>query len=97
MNLEIIPQAQQDIAEAAKYYQNQRLGLDEEFLAEIDAAVAQVVANPASFEQVRPGIRRYLVDRFPYCIYYRMPDENTVRIIVVRHHSRRPGYGMRRR
>jgi plasmid stabilization system protein ParE len=96
MNLEIIPQAQRDIAQAAQYYGNQRSGLDEEFLAEIDDAVARVGANPLMFEQVRPGIRRYLVERFPYGIYYRMPDVNTVRIILVRHHSRRPGYGMRR-
>lgn len=97
MNLEIIPQAQQDILEVARHYKQQRPGLDEEFLEEIDDAVAEVVANPATFEQVRPGIRRYLVRRFPYGIYYRMPDENTVRIIVVRHHARRPGYGMRRK
>ena len=55
------------------------------------------MANPVAFEQVRPGIRRYLLDRFPYGIYYRMPDENAIRIIAVRHHSRRPGYGMRRK
>jgi plasmid stabilization system protein ParE len=96
MNLDIIPLAKQDIAEAAKYYKGQRPGLDEEFLAEIDAAVAKVVANPLMFDQVRPGIRRYLVERFPYGIYYRMPADDTVRIIIVRHHSRRPGFGMRR-
>jgi toxin ParE1/3/4 len=97
MNLEIIPAAQHDIAEAAKYYNHHRPGLGDEFLAEIDKAVAAVAADPVAFEQVRPGIRRYLVRRFPYGIYYRMPDENTVRIVVVRHHSRRPGYGMRRK
>jgi len=96
MNLEIIPLAQHEIAEAAKYYRNRQPGLDDEFLAEIDDAVARISANPVSFELVRSGIRRYLVKRFPYGIYYRMPDENTVRIIVVRHHRRRPGYGMRR-
>ena len=32
MNLEIIPPAQNDIAETAQYYKNQRLGLDDDFL-----------------------------------------------------------------
>jgi hypothetical protein len=36
------------------------------------------------------------MDRFPYGIYFRMPDADTVRIIVVRHHSRRPSFGLRR-
>ncbi|MEX0613944.1 MAG: type II toxin-antitoxin system RelE/ParE family toxin [Pirellulales bacterium] len=71
--------------------------LADEFLAELATAVETIVANPAAFEQIRPGVRRYLLDRFPYGVYYRMPDENTVRIIVVRHHSRRPGYGLRRK
>ncbi len=96
MILEIIPQAQQDLLEASRYYRIRRPGLDNEFLTEIDDAVSEVLANPIRFEQVRPGIRRYLLVRFPYGIYYRMPDENTVRIIIVRHHSRRPGLGMRR-
>jgi plasmid stabilization system protein ParE len=53
--------------------------------------------DPLQFEQVRPGIRRFLLEHFPYGIYYRLPDAGTVRISVVKHHSRRPGYGMRRK
>jgi plasmid stabilization system protein ParE len=97
MNLEIIPKAQQDITHAAHHYSQISAALAAEFLAEIDRAVAQIAARPESFEQVRSGIRRYLVHRFPYGIYYRMPDGNCVRIILVRHHSRHPGYGMRRK
>jgi toxin ParE1/3/4 len=97
MNLEIIPKAQEDIREAANYYRRQREHLGDEFLSEIDVSVTSIVEHPLTYEQVRPGVRRYLMNRFPFGIYYRMPDENTVRIILVRHHSRRPGYGMRRK
>jgi plasmid stabilization system protein ParE len=97
VKIEIIPIAQQEIAKAAEYYRNQRSGLDAEFLEEIDAAVAWIARNPLMFEQVRPGIRRCLVERFLYALYYRTPDPNTVRIIVVKHHARRPGLGMRRK
>jgi toxin ParE1/3/4 len=97
MNLEIIPQAQRDIAEAAQYYRDRRAGLDVDFLAEIDAAVASIAREPLRFEQVRPGIRRCFLERFPYGIYYRMPKSDSIRITLVRHHSRRPGFGMRRK
>jgi plasmid stabilization system protein ParE len=97
MNLEIIPQAQQDIREAARYYRSQREGLDDEFLFEVYASAARILEDPLQFEQVRPGIRRFLLEHFPYGIYYRLPDAGTVRISVVKHHSRRPGYGMRRK
>jgi toxin ParE1/3/4 len=97
MNLEIIPLAQRDIAEAARYYRGKRTGLDDELLAEIDDSVAIIVNNPLQFAEIRRGIRCYLLDRFPYGIYYRVPDADTVRIIAVKHHKRRPGYGMRRK
>jgi toxin ParE1/3/4 len=97
MNLEIIPQAQQDIAEAARYYRDRRAGLDVVFLAKVDAAVVTIATDPLRFAQVRPGIRRCFLERFPYGIYYRLPDADTIRIIIVRHHSRRPGFGMRRK
>jgi plasmid stabilization system protein ParE len=71
--------------------------LADEFLDEIDHAVAAIISRPTTFEQVRQGLRRYLVNRFPYGIYYRLPDNDTVRIIIVRHHSRHPGYGTRRK
>jgi hypothetical protein len=52
MNLEIIPQAQRDIAEAARYYQQRRAGLDAEFLSKVDEAVATIARDPLRFEQV---------------------------------------------
>jgi hypothetical protein len=37
------------------------------FLAEIKAAIEQIVANPYVSESVGNEIRRKLVKRFPYC------------------------------
>jgi plasmid stabilization system protein ParE len=97
MKLEIIPQAQRDIAEAAKYYRDRRPGLDAEFLTQIDATVAEIAGDPLRFAQVRPGIRCCFLERFPYGIYFRMPKSDVVRITIVRHHCRRPGFGIRRK
>jgi toxin ParE1/3/4 len=97
MKIEIIPIAQDEIREAAEYYRNRREGLEIEFLEAIEHAVASIAESPEMFEQVRRGIRRYIVRRFPYGIYYRMPDRNSIRIIVVKHHARHPNLGMRRK
>ena len=96
MNLEIAPLARRDISNAARYYRAARIELGDEFLEELDQTVAKISANPLRFEQVRPGIRRCIMHHFPYGIYYRLPAANTVRIIVVRHHGRRPGFGLGR-
>lgn len=97
MNVRYHSLAREEVIEATGYYARIRPTLGAEFLAEFNAAVEMISVNPVIFEEVRPGIRRCLMDRFPYGIYYRVPDANTVRIILVRHHSRRPGYGMRRK
>jgi toxin ParE1/3/4 len=89
--------ARKEIIEATEHYGRVRPALGAEFLAELNAAVDMIAANPLLFEQVRPGVHPCLMDRFPDGIYYRMPFSDTVRSIVVRHHSRKPGFGMRRR
>src|SRR6476659_8138963 len=89
--------ARKEVIEAVEHYAHIRPQLATEFLAELTAGIEAILATPQTFEQARPGIRRYLLDRFPYGIYYRRPDADTVRIIVVRHHSRRPDFGMRRK
>lgn len=96
MKLQYHALARREVIEISVYYSKKREGLGDEFLAEVDEFVAQILKNPFRFEEIRIGIRRCVLQQFPYGIYFRMPDANTVRIIVVRHHSRRPGFGMRR-
>jgi plasmid stabilization system protein ParE len=95
MNLKTARLAQRDIEQAATYYRAQKTGLDEEFLNEINTAIAAISATPYQFEEIRPGMRRYLLDRFPYGVYFRIRS-GLIEVVVVKHHSRRPGLGMRR-
>jgi plasmid stabilization system protein ParE len=97
MKLRYHAAARKEIIDAAKYYELARIGLGDEFLVEIDTAIKRIMVDPSMFEQIRPGIRRCLVGRLPYGIYYRTPNADTVRVIVVKHHARRPGLGMRRK
>jgi plasmid stabilization system protein ParE len=89
--------ARREIIETAEYYASLRDGLGEAFLEEVGSAIDLIARNPFLFEEVRPGMRSCLLERFPYGVYYRIVDPTTIRIVVVKHHSRRPGFGMRRR
>jgi len=64
------------------------------FVAEVEAAIQTLLASPTTWAVIEePGIRRYLLTRFPYSIYYRWePDRDRVTIYTVMHFSRRPGY-----
>jgi toxin ParE1/3/4 len=64
------------------------------FVAEVEAAIQTLRANPTQWAVIdEPQIRRYLVTRFPYSIYYRWEvDKDRVTIYAVMHTSRRPNY-----
>ncbi len=83
--------AEEEMLEAAQYYESQTRGLGHEFLGEVQRTVARIIENPRLGQIVREGIRRRLVPKFPFGILYRIdPDE--IVIIAVMHLRRRPGY-----
>lgn len=45
--------------------------------------------------ELRPGVRRRILRRFPYSILYTL-DNDVVLVIAVAHQRRRPGYWRRR-
>ena len=64
------------------------------FVAEIEGAIQTLLASPTTWPVIEdPQIRRYLLRRFPYSLYYRWePEQDRVSIYAVMHFSRRPGY-----
>lgn len=68
------------------------------FVAEIEAAIQTLLAYPTTWPVIEePQIRRYLLTRFPYSIYYRWePERDRVSIYAVMHLSRRPSYWLDR-
>jgi len=83
--------AEEEMREAAAYYERQTPGLGHEFLAEVQRTVNRIVENPRVGHVVRRNIRRRLMPRFPFGILYRI-DPHEIVIIAVMHLRRRPGY-----
>lgn len=81
--------AEADITEAAIWYEEQRVGLGAEFLADIRTSVEQVVANPRRYRRLRrrPEVRRITAKRFPYRIFY-VVRADTVVVFRVLHGAR---------
>ncbi|OGA55841.1 MAG: hypothetical protein A3F74_01875 [Betaproteobacteria bacterium RIFCSPLOWO2_12_FULL_62_58] len=97
MRVEYHPLTITDLNNAVAYYNQQRPGLGDEFRTEVHAAIERVCGNPSQHAIVERGIRRGFVHRFPYSILFRLSNEETIRILVIRHHRRRPGFGLDRR
>ena len=96
MILEYHPLTVSDLNNAISYYNQQRAGLGEEFRSEIHAAIETIRTNPFRFSVVEQDIRRCFVRRFPYGILFRIINDEKVRVLIIRHHRRRPGFGLRR-
>jgi plasmid stabilization system protein ParE len=83
------PQAEADIAEAFRWYEQQRSGLGQRFLAAVDAAIAGIAENPRRYAAVHSEVRRGPVRGFPYSLYFR-EEANRVVILTVAHQRRDP-------
>lgn len=93
MPLDVIqhPDATAELIEAARFYESKVPTLGAQFLDAVDETVAIVAGDPKRWQVVEEDVRRYLVQRFPYAIYYRvLPDK--IRILAFKHHSRHPDY-----
>jgi len=87
--ISIQPDAVADIAEAASWYECQRPDLGIEFIFEIDAAVDRAAESPEIYEELDLGIRRALLRRFPYAVYF-LFESGVVDVIALLHQHQSP-------
>jgi plasmid stabilization system protein ParE len=90
-NTIIKEQAQNDLKEAVKWYNLQKIGLGKRFLNQVREKTGILKQNPFLCQVRYSQIRTAIVDQFPYLIHYYI-DENqkTIVIIAVLHSARKP-------
>ena len=72
MDLIVRPAAAADVEEAFSCYEQQRPGLGEEFLDAVDAALREILRYPLRQAVIFRDMRRLLLKRFPYALFYRV-------------------------
>ncbi len=87
--LTILPQAELDVSDAAAWHEGRRTGLGDEFLDELDSVLQRVIKTPFQFPKIKNTIRRALLRRFPYSVYFGVTGE-TVELIALLHQHRDP-------
>ena len=78
-----------DLANAFDYYERQAEGLGEQFLAIINSTFDAIESYPEMFASVHRDVRRALVARFPYAVFYRVEVRRIV-VLTVLHTARDP-------
>ena len=90
------PRADLDVAAAYQWYESEQAGLGLEFLDQLRIAYDRIAGDPFRYQELQSGIRRVLIRRFPYAVYFAVESEVIV-VLAVLHASRAPAEWQRRR
>lgn len=63
------------VVEAQAWYDQQRQGLGAEFARSLESAVNRVARTPLSAPAVHQVVRRVLLKRFPYSVFYIVQED----------------------
>lgn len=90
------PDAKEELREAAAYYEHQSAGLGKAVRSEVQKVMKLVQKLPAlGLRYQETELRKIIVKRFPYTIYYRELAD-CIWVAAVAHQERKPGYWMSR-
>ena len=94
--IRLLLSAEQEMFDAARYYELQAPGLGQDFLDKVELALHDLGDAPERWPRVRDDIRRRPIRRFPYSLLYRS-DSDEVVILAVMHQKRHPSYWLSRK
>ena len=83
------PEAEVDAFEAASWYEREREGLGSDFLARVRRVFTRIESGPLQFPLVMADIRRALLGRFPFAVFFFVDDRAAI-VIAVMHLHRHP-------
>ena len=78
-----------DLAGGFGYYEEQNEGLGERFLAAVDSAFDAIENYPEMFSRVHGEVRRAVLSKFPYAVFFRVEAKRVV-VLTVLHTARDP-------
>jgi toxin ParE1/3/4 len=73
-----LPEAEADVSEAYGWYNEQGHGLADEFRRSVDACLSVILRHPEAYPKVHKDLRRALLRRFPYGLFYLLAQEEVV-------------------
>ncbi|MEI6639998.1 MAG: type II toxin-antitoxin system RelE/ParE family toxin [Chlorobium sp.] len=88
--LKFSARALRETGEAQEWYELQNPGLGDEFMAAMELQLKRLEQAPLLYSEVIPNVRRALLSRFPYGLFY-VVRSNFVHIFAVLHDARNPG------
>ena len=77
-----LEEAEGDIDNARDWYESQLESLGDSFYDHIRNGISQIAKTPFLYREIHKGIRRYIVHKFPFGIYYLADKKSDVISII---------------
>jgi hypothetical protein len=87
--IRFLPDVEEDVVAGYIWYERKAPGLGEEFLRMFYACLEGIKRNPLGSARVHHDIRRSLLRRFPYAVYFRAKDNELI-VFGLFHCARNP-------
>lgn len=87
--LVITADAHTDMLDAAIWYEMKQPGWGDVFTTAIEATINKIVRAPEIYAPVKGPVRRAILQRFPFSVYYKLESDRVV-ILAIIHASRHP-------
>lgn len=87
--------AEDELLNEIGYLELRTKGLGRRFFAEVRRVESLIAQFPESAQELRPGVRKRILRKFRYSLIYSI-EKDSLLILAVAHHSRRPGYWVSR-
>ena len=92
MRVEYHPAVEGELREIRNFYEERSPGLGAAFIDEFERQVLKLAATPERWIVVEKDVRRCLMRRFPYVVYFRCVSAERLRVTVVKHQRRHPQF-----
>ena len=87
--LRLLPEVEEDAFSGYLWYEERSSGLGDQFLDALYAGVSTILSSPLLYRVVHQDIRRRLLGRFPYAVYFTVEGDQLL-VLGVFHCARDP-------
>ncbi|MGE4513827.1 MAG: type II toxin-antitoxin system RelE/ParE family toxin [Chryseobacterium sp.] len=81
------PKAEDDLLEAALWYESQQIGLGKKFVQKVESYFIRIQNNPLHFPLKKENLREAYIQKFPYVIIYQIIGDNIIVFSVFNTHQ----------
>ena len=85
------PEAEAEFLATVDHYEHSDPGLGEDFAAEVNDAIQNILSYPEAWPVLRGNVHRCLTNRFPFGVLYSI-ERDRIYILAVMHLHREPDY-----